>query len=147
MEMAYVCPLLRKYMRDGEHLDPKSYINHMTAFDGGGVNSTLMAVIQYFEDGKSNRDAPTAEAIANQIRDAIVNIEEFINTNAGGSFKAAMQELINKIELELEGKDVENDPKADDVGQVMEKKLGKTTISKTALVALIKEEILGALCR
>ncbi len=133
-----VLKALRAFMRDGEQLHPEAYINHMGAFSGGGVSSALMDVVAYYDDMNLGDKADA-------LRGAITKLEELREAGDIENFKVAMQALVDSLEIDLSGQDVSNDPKANDVNHMMEKKLGKTAFSRKKLVAIIEEEILRAL--
>lgn len=138
MPPAGVLKALRAFMRDGEQLHPEAYINHMGAFSGGGVSSALMDVVAYYDDMNLGDKA-------NALRGAITNLENLREAGDIDNFKVAMQALVDSLEVDLSGQDVSNDPKANDVNHMMEKKLGKTAFSRKKLIAVITEEIFRAL--
>ena len=138
MPPAGVLKALRAFMRDGEQLHPEAYVNHMGAFSGGGISSALMDVVAYYDDMNLGDKADA-------LRGAITRLEELREAVDIDNFKVAMQALVDSLEIDLSGQDVSNDPKANDVNHMMEKKLGKTAFSKKKLVAIIKEEIFRAL--
>lgn len=117
---------LRAFMRDGEQLHPEAYANHMEAYPG----EALMDIVGYYDDMNLTDKA-------NALRQSVVDIEKLKQEGDQENFKQRAQALLDELETDMLGQNLDNNPRAEDIDESIKRK------SKKRMIKIKKGKKLG----